>query len=117
MILTINAPQFDIDGHVIAEGVDPAGLDGFSRRVSRVATLDGGAAINDFGYSVADRTLTITWRPRNLAQVENIRRMVQSYGRLIVSFSDGCFLGAPEQFTPNDDNISLTVLIEERLNA
>jgi len=117
MIVTINAPQFDIDGQVVAEGVDPDGLDGFSRRVSRVATLDGGAAINDFGYSIADRTLTITWRPRTREQAENVRRMVQSYGRLIVSFRDGCYLGAPERLTPLDDSVSLTFLIEKRLDA
>lgn len=116
MILTINAPQFDIDGQVVAEGVDPSGLDGFSRRVSRVATLDGSAAINDFGYSPADRTLTIAWRPKNRAQVENLRRMAQSYGRLIVSYRDGCYLGAPERFTPSDESVSLTFLIEKRLD-
>lgn len=116
MMLTINAPIFDIEGHETIRSPSPAGLFDFTRRVSRVPTLDGGAAINDFGYSDSDRTLQIEWRSASRQQIENIRRMAQIYGRLIVSFSDGCFIGAPESFAPQEDTSTLTILVERRLD-
>ncbi|MDX1560074.1 MAG: hypothetical protein R3193_14290 [Marinobacter sp.] len=115
-MLTINAPVFDIDGHETIESPELPGLSGFRRRNSRVATLDGGAAINDFGYSDADRILDIEWSPANRAQVENLARMVKAYSRLIISFREGCFIGAPGTFTPSDDSIQLRILVERRLD-
>lgn len=115
-MLTISAPIFDVEGYEIIEEPNPIGLFDFTRRVSRVATLDGEAAINDFGYSDSDRTLTIEWSTRSRDQVENIRRMAQVYSRLIVSFSDGCFIGAPESFAPQQDTNVLTILVERRLD-
>lgn len=114
-MMTINAPIFDLDGSEIIEATPAPGLSALRRRVSRVATLDGGAAINDFGYSDADRTLNIEWQATR-EQADNIARMVKAYGRLIVSFRDGCFLGAPENFSPSEKTVSLSILIERRLD-
>lgn len=116
-MLMMNAPVFDINGHIEIDNPNPEGLAQFSRRVSRAATLDGGAAINDFGYSPADRTLEIEWTPRSLAEADNARRMVQAYGRLIVSWREGCFLVAPQDFDEADNAIIITALVERQLDA
>lgn len=116
MNLTISAPVFDINGTEKLEGVDESRIGGFSRRISRTPTLDGGAAINDFGYSDADRTLDIRWPVRSRAQADNIARLVKTYNRLIVSMPEGVFIGAPERFTPNNDELQLTILVEQRLD-
>lgn len=116
-MLTINAPQFDIEGHIMVRNAERSGLFGFGRRVSRMPTLDGGAAINDFGYSASDRTFDITWNPESEVQVEQVRRMAQVYGRLIISFSDGCYLVAPENFSADDETVTLTALVEMRLDS
>lgn len=115
-MLTINAPVFDIEGHETVESPSLAGITGLSRRNSRVPTLDGSAAINDFGYSDSDRTFDIEWTPKAAEQVANVIRMVKSYSRLIVSTAEGCFLGAPESFSPSDDLVQLRILIERRLD-
>lgn len=115
-MLTINAPVFDIDGHEVIERPELAGLTGFERRNSRVATLDGLASINDFGYSDADRTIDIEWRPTAPGQVANIARMVKTYNRLIVSTTEGCFIGAPGPFSPSDDTVQLRIFVERRLD-
>ncbi len=115
-MLTISAPIFDIDGHETIAAPNIPGLSGFQRRNSRIATLDGSAVINDFGYSDADRTLDIEWTPTDRAQVENLARMVKAYSRLIVSFREGCFIGAPSQFSPSDDSVQLRILVERRLD-
>lgn len=114
--ISVSAPSFDIDGSEMVSTSNRQGLFDVTRRVSRIATLDGSAAINDFGYSPADRRLVITWTPRVKALSDNIRRMSRQYSRLIVSFSDGCFIGAPESFTESRDENRLTVLIERQLS-
>lgn len=116
MILSISAPQFDIDGSELLHGVDETALGSLTRRVSRTPTLDGGAAINDFGYSDADRTLDIRWPARSRAQADNIARMVKAYSRLIVSMPEGVFIGAPEAFDPQAEELQLTILIEKRID-
>jgi len=116
MMLFITAPEFDLNGLVTVNNVDPRGLADFSRRVSRTATLDGEAEINDFGYSDADRVLSIEWTPSSKDQVENVIRMVKAYGRLIVAFEEGCFIGAPENYSETTESIRLVVLVERRID-
>ena len=115
-MLTISAPIFDIQGHEIISFPEPGGLSGLDRRNSRVATLDGGAAFNDFGYSDADRTLDINWKPASQRQLDNIARMVKAHGRLIVSCREGCFVGAPGFFGVSDNKAQLQILVERRLD-
>jgi len=115
-MLTISAPIFDINGFEVIESFEKDGLSDFQRRVSRTATLDGGASITDFGYSDADLTFNIEWTPKNSDQVDNVRRMVRSYGRLIISFYDGCFLAAPLDFRASTGTVALTFLVEKRLS-
>lgn len=115
-MLTISAPVFDIDGHETIENPKIPGVTAFTRRVNRTPTLDGSAAFNDFGYSVADRTLDIEFTARDKAQADNLARMVKTYGRLIVSFDEGCFIGAPESYTPSDDTTQIRILIERRID-
>lgn len=115
-MLTISAPIFDINGIEIVESPELSGLFDIDRRVTRTPTLDGTAAITDFGYSDADRTLQIDWVPTRRAQMENVARMVRTYSRLIVTFRDGCYFGAPESFHPVDETVRLTILVERRLD-
>jgi hypothetical protein len=116
-MLTINAPVFDLAGSETIASPKVSGLSAFGRRVTRTPTLDGSAAINDFGYSDADRTLSINWTPRDRAQTENVARMVKTYGRLIVSCREGCFLGAPESFNTGDDGTQIRILVERKISA
>lgn len=115
-MLTITAPSFDIKGFEVIEHPEKDGLSGLERRNSRIATLDGSAAINDFGYSDADRTLDIGWSPKSQRQVDNIARMVKAYSRLIISCREGCFIGAPGSFSTSEDTIQLLILVERRLD-
>lgn len=115
-MLTINAPIFDIEGCELIEFPGRDGITGFNRRNSRIPTLDGSAAINDFGYADADRTLDIEWTPRTQDQIDNIVRMVKSYSRLIVSNREGCFIGAPGSLSVSDGTVQLQILVERRMD-
>jgi len=116
MNVWISAPIFDLDGSVEITGADPEGVAGFERRNNRIPTLDGGAAIPDFGYSDADRTLAIRWPARSKPDIENVRRMAKSYSRLIVSIEEGCFLGAPGPFSISNGEAQIQILVEKRLD-
>ncbi|MGO1502356.1 MAG: hypothetical protein ACTHWH_13855 [Marinobacter sp.] len=116
MNVSIAAPQFDLDGHVLLEGVSPNGMMGFERRNNRIPTLDGKAVIPDFGYSDADRTLDISWPAKDGIQIETIRRMAKTYSRLIVSTVEGCFVGAPGPFALRNDSAQIQILIEKRID-
>ncbi len=115
-MLTISAPVFDLNGTVIARNPSMDGLQNLTRRVSRAATLDGQAAINDFGYTDADRDLIVEWTPTTKTELENVRRMFKTYSRLVVSFSEGCFMCAPESFSHPDGQISITLFVDKRLD-
>jgi hypothetical protein len=88
-----------------------------SRRVNRVATLDGGAVFNDFGFSEADRTMRLVFAPTSAAHEASVVRLVQTYSRITVSGPDGLFLAAPQTYTPGETTSTLTLLVERKLNA
>lgn len=116
MNVSITAPLFDLDGHVWLADVEPDGLTGFSRRNNRIPTLDGLAAIPDFGYSDADRTLTIRWPATEKAVVDTVRRLAKTYSRLIVATEEGCFLGAPGPFAQSNGEAQIQILVEKRID-
>lgn len=88
-----------------------------SRRVNRVATLDGGAVFNDAGHTEADRTIELRWRPTSAAQEASVVRLVRLFSKITVATQDGLFLAAPEQYTPGDEESRLRLLVERRLDT
>jgi hypothetical protein len=87
------------------------------RRVNRVATLDGGAVLNDGGFSHADRTLELQWPSTDLALSESVERMAQLYTRVQVSVRSGVYLAALESFTPGAALSSLRLLVLSKLSS
>jgi hypothetical protein len=117
MLCTICAPEFDLDGVVklrLVSDVEPSET---RRRVSRIATLDGGVAINDFGFSDGDRTLLLRWAPESRQQHDDIERMVQLYPLLQVALRSGVYLAAPESYQPGSDESTLRLLVKQKLSA
>lgn len=88
-----------------------------SRRVTRVATLDGGAAFGDFGHTEADRTIVLRWQPQSREHEESVRRLVALYTRITVSIAEGLFLVAPQTYSPGAEESRLTLLVERKLTA
>lgn len=83
------AKEFDLLG----AGLLPlAGDMDFSapRRATRTATLDGGATMNDGGFTVADTTVSLRVK-RTLAAETLIRRLQQYHNRVLLSCTHGCF--------------------------
>ena len=116
MLNTISTLVFDPDGYIELMCGEDAPSD-VRRRVNRVATLDGGAAINDFGFSHADRTISLRWTVTQRATEAAVDRLVQTYSRLAVSTRAGVFLSAPEVFSPGPSESTLRLLVLAKLSV
>lgn len=107
---------FDPDGAVTIDLLPSTEANTLRRRVNRIATLDGGAVVNDFGYSEADRTITLRWRPSSAAHEASIARLLRLYSRLHVSTADGVFLVAPESYEPRAEESLMVLLSLEKVS-
>jgi hypothetical protein len=85
------------------------------RRVSRTATLDGGCAIYDTGYTDADRTLVVSVSRPTLQDMEFADHVCRNCPEIHVHSGDGCYLGVPERFAVGNGGLRITILITERL--
>ncbi len=87
---------------------------GRSRRVSRVATLDGEALLLDYGFSHADSTfdLEVLFSEDKSKQ---LNRMVQLYAKLVIATRGGLFLGAIKSTKVEKNVIYINFLVEKEI--
>jgi hypothetical protein len=89
-----------------------------TRRVTRIATLDGGAAVNDFGSTDADKTMVLVWDTVDKALEAAVARLVRLYSRLNVSMPDGVFSVVPQSYQARSNSTSaLTLLVVQKLSS
>jgi len=115
MQVVLSPLTFDPLGVVELDANDKSSFGAPRRRMNRVATLDGGAVFNDFGYAEADRTLKLSWVPRSAAQEAAVARLVQLYAQVNCSTPQGFFVAALEAYTPGPAESTLTLLVAQRL--
>lgn len=118
MLVHLAAKLFDLSGAVLLDCLPADSTSGqLKRRMNRVATLDGGATFNDFGFAEADRTIDLRWLPLDLAAEATVGRLVRLHRWVYVSMPGGLWLAAPETYTPGADESRLTLLVSERCTA
>ena len=117
MFAALSSITWDPAGHVVLAAFADSALGETRRRVNRIATLDGGVVTNDRGYSEGDRTIELTWRPLSAAQEAAVDRLVRTYTRLCVSVLPGCYLAAPEIYTPGAEESKLRLLVISKLSS
>ena len=115
MQVTLSPLTFDPLGGVTINALPGQTLGETRRRMNRIATLDGGAVFNDFGFSEADRTIQLRWRVQSAAQEAAVQRLVQLYARIHVSTPRGFYLAALELYTPGASESSLSLLVVSKL--
>jgi len=111
----LSSLTFDPAGVVALDVTPDSSLGESRRRMNRIATLDGGAVFNDFGFSEADRTIELKWTPTSADQEAAVDRLVQLYPQLRLSLRAGLYLVAPEAYKPSADESSLSLLVVEKL--
>jgi len=114
MLISLCAKQFDLAGSCMLEVPEPD-FGATARRVSRVATLDGNAVANDFGYSDADRTISLSWIP-SAAEDETITRLIRYHDRVVVSTKTGVMECVIDSYSINAGRARLVILPLSRMS-
>lgn len=115
-MISICARTFDPRGARIFRHLDPATSNASGhRRVTRTATLDGGASVHDTGYSVSDRKILVTDLRPDAESVAWVDRMTRLYGKVRISTGDGVFVAVPESWSLESRGLRLSLLIVEEL--
>ena len=87
-----------------------ANLGGTSRRVSRVATLDGGATVLDGGSTVADRTISVDLTGQSKTIVDALQLLFSTHAKVLLLTEEGAFMAAPERISAGD-NSTMSLLV------
>jgi hypothetical protein len=113
MIVGISTITYDADGaRVIAQ--DPTQeFTNFevSRRCTRTATLDGGAVVDDSGYSAADRSHTVKTRDDTGELAAWAERIVKTYSTVGIATRYGYFIGTPHRSWIREGYLFIEILI------
>ena len=116
MNVHICAKEFDLSGCIEVRPLLNAAPGSAARRVSRAATLDGGSAFVDRGYTHSDRAMQIQYRPVSQEHDERARRLLELHSRVIVSTREGCFEAVPESFDGSPTRNTFTLWIVDKIS-
>lgn len=98
MIISFCSYLFDYNGNYLIEpDMNESDFSIASRRVSRTATLDGGALIVDNGYSPSDATFVINLPDIRFSQRVALLDMIKNHSLIVLSCKVGCFIGVVEK--------------------
>lgn len=117
MRVFLSTVLFDIDGSFSFEVLPGTQIGKVSRRISRVATLDGGADFTDFGESQADLTHVLLFRLPSLKEWLSLKLAVSLHSRFIFSCDEGIWSGAISLIAENNGIYTLTFLVEKAENV
>jgi hypothetical protein len=112
----ISTPTFNINGAVCLKLADASELKTNARRISRTATLDGGALIVDGGFSDADRTFAVNYQDLSEADELALWEIFKDYPLVTMSTDEGCFSVAIETMRAKNGSGSLNIFFKERMS-
>lgn len=109
----ISTKVFDFNGNVHLLDVDDtkSSIEDYKHRITRAATLDTGAYIDDRGYVPGDRTVEIT-AITNPDVYERLLYIFKTYTSLLITLPDGAFNGNMSRLIRSKGRTVITVLIE-----
>lgn len=98
-IAGISTPIYDLDGAFILRNIryNESELKALSRRINKVATLDGAVAIEDRGYSDGDRSFEFSVS-YSLELYNFMLRLIKVYDLVVLTTDEGAYSVAPSQF-------------------
>lgn len=115
MRISLCSSLFDYSGdHQIEADMSRSDLSTLSRRVSRTATLDGGALIVDNGFSASDATFSIAVPNLRSTARAALLLTLQRHSLLVLSCKAGCFLGVVERVDEAQD-FKISFLVKSQL--
>lgn len=115
---SICAPVFDaLSPLVLREFGSENSTVGLSRRNTITATLDGGSALEDGGYTDSDRAVSLAIPRISLAQHTELERLLKTYSFVVLSFYEGAFTAAPQTYTISRGDATLSMRLVSRLSG
>lgn len=114
--VVLESDVYDPLGSLLLDVKPDSEVGTISRRISRTATLDGGATLEDLGYCPADATINLQVRLRSIEQENTLLRLVKIYPLLILSTRYGAFLGAVDYCKPQAGGASIRFLVKKQLS-
>jgi hypothetical protein len=111
-MISITKVNAESDSAIIFDEDPRSQIQRASSRVSRTATLGGGAVLDAQGYSVGDRILTIRAN-LNKEKADAIWAFYKSELYLNISCHDGFFFGAIDRIEIDRGELSMIILIKE----
>ena len=104
-----------VDGAVMVTPLGDSNIRTAERRVSRTKTLDGGVVITDSGFAHGDRTFIVALESTQ-SMWEALHDIFTITTLITVSTEEGCFSGAVESWKDYGDQISIKILIKEKIS-
>lgn len=111
-MICISMTTVDVNGHVVLNDID-SDFGTVYARVSRVATLDGGAVFVQNGISNADRTFRIKAKITE-SQKETIEHIFNNSTYVNISCSEGFFIGSISSIDTSSQDFTATILIKSK---
>ena len=118
MIAHLSAVTVDPLGSVWLTLLTDSALHRAGRRVTRVKTLDGGYALNDYGYAHCDRDAVLYWRSDATTDYL-VRRLMELYGQVYVALAEGLFLASIESMDtwPDKNRSSARLMLLQKMTT
>lgn len=109
----ISTKVFDFNGNVHLLDVDDtqSSIEDYRHRVTRTATLDTGAYIDDRGYVPGDRTVEIS-AITTPEIYDKLLYIFKTYTSLLITLPDGAFNGNMSRLVRTKGRTVITILIE-----
>jgi len=113
-MISLSATSYDPNGAIIIDAIitNPYQAE---RRGSVTATLDGGSAFYDTGYSITDRTLSAQVINPEISLLQTLEYLVAYYGQVILSCELGCYV-AVLSFSTSRNVLSINLRLVSRLD-
>jgi hypothetical protein len=80
------------------------------RRMSKIATLDGGCIVNDTGCSAADRDITVKVKAPTKTVVDFMSYLVGTYNEIVVTTNESAFAAVPQRYYVDADGTAVLIL-------
>lgn len=115
MILSLTGKDFDLAGSVTIDVPEPNFGD-TRRRSFRIPTLDGGAVVDDFGFTDSDRTIRLTW-PASASEEIVVSRLVRYHDRVRIGTPFGLMECIIDAYSSAGGIADLRLLVIDRISA
>lgn len=114
-MISISKTTQDTDGNIIINESPDSELLSSSPRISRTATLDGGAVVEHYGFAEGDRTFKIR---ATITEAQYIILWALHKESLVyVSCEHGFFSAVIQTLRADNAELYLTILIKEKLST